>query len=80
MTEINAGLEVDDWRVTFVLFAPNAPEQNPVEDIWLKGKNLLRKNFTENDTFAKVKRCFMDYYQNKKFDFKKIKLYRNFAL
>ena len=55
LTEINAGLEEEDWRVTFVLFAPNAPEQNPVEDIWLKGKNLLRKKFTENDTFAKVK-------------------------
>jgi transposase len=40
---VNQGVEKKDWKVTGELFAPNAPDQNPVEDIWLKGKNFLRK-------------------------------------
>jgi transposase len=53
-----------DWRVTCLWFAPNAPEQNPVEDIWLKGKNYLRKKFATTKTFAQVKRCFFDFLQD----------------
>jgi hypothetical protein len=47
-----------DWKITCMLFAPNAPEQNPVEDLWLKGKTYLRKQFAVNKTFAAVKQCF----------------------
>lgn len=36
LEQINKGLEPKDWKITCELFAPNAPEQNPVEDIWLK--------------------------------------------
>jgi len=54
----NAGLQEEHWRVTWLLFAPNAPEQNPTEDLWLKGKTQLRKNFAVNKTFAQVKQCF----------------------
>ena len=56
LAEINDGLTPENWPVTLVLFAPNAPEQNPVEDIWLQGKNMLRKLFAENNTFSKVKK------------------------
>src|SRR5262249_26775623 len=54
----NAGLQEEHWRVTCLLFAPNAPEQNPTEDLWLKGKTQLSKNFAVNKTFAQVKQCF----------------------
>ena len=30
---INTGLPEEEWPVTCILFASNAPEQNPVEDI-----------------------------------------------
>lgn len=33
LAEVNQGLAEKDWLVTCLLFAPNAPEQNPVEDI-----------------------------------------------
>lgn len=56
--QINQGLEEKDWKVTCIVLAPNAPEQNPVEDVWLRGKNFLRKHFYENNTFHKVKMCF----------------------
>lgn len=61
LAEVNADLPPDAWPVTCFLFAPNAPEQNPVEDIWLKGKNWLRKHFAQNKTFAQVKQCFADH-------------------
>lgn len=64
LMEMNADLPEEEWPVTCILFASNAPEQNPVEDIWLKGKNWLRKNFAFNKTFADVKKCFFDYLQD----------------
>ena len=80
LASINDGLTPENWVITLELFAPNAPEQNPVEDIWLQGKNFLRKVFTENNTFAKVRRSFKNYYENRKFSFPKIEMYRNFIL
>ena len=64
LAEVNLGLEEKDWRVTCVPFAPNAAEQNPVEDIWLAGKNHLRRSFAENKTFAKVKESFRNFLQS----------------
>lgn len=75
LQDINAGLEKEDWPVTCELFAPNAPEQNPVEDIWLKGKNFLRKSFYKYKTFAQVKKGFLHFLQTTKFDFPKLELY-----
>lgn len=75
LAEINKGLEESMWPITCLLFAPNAPEQNPVEDIWLKGKSWIRKNFAYNKTFAQVKQCFKDYLQNSYFNFSKFNWY-----
>ncbi len=67
LSELNSGLPEEQWQVSCILFAPNAPEQNPVEDIWLKGKNWLRKCFALNKTFTQVKQCFVDYLKDKLF-------------
>lgn len=61
LTALNADLPPSEWLVTCNLLAPHAPEQNPVEDIWLKGKNWLRQRFAFNKTFADVKDCFFDF-------------------
>ena len=45
LEEINRGLEEKDWKITCIFFEPNAPEQNPVEDIWFKGKNFLSTGY-----------------------------------
>ena len=58
LAQENAGLSAADWKVTCRLFAPKAPEQNPTEEGWLKGKTHLRKQFAVNKTCAPVKRCF----------------------
>ena len=58
LVQENADLAEADWKVTCMRFAPNAPEQNPTEEVWLKGKTHLRKQFAMNKTFAQVKYCF----------------------
>jgi transposase len=71
LSQVNQGLEEKDWTVTFLLFAPNAPDQNPVEDVWLQGKNFLRRHFYENKTFNQVKWSFLNFLNRKVFNFGK---------
>ena len=75
LDKVNQGLEEKDWRVTCILFAPNAPDQNPVEDVWLRGKNFLRKHFYENKIFQQVKTSFFNFLNERIFDFKKLEWY-----
>jgi transposase len=75
--QVNQGLEEKDWKVTCLLLAPNAPEQNPVEDVWLRGKNFLRSHFYENNTFQKVKMSFFNFLNNKVFNLGKCGWYMN---
>lgn len=77
LQEINHGLAETEWQVTCMLFAPHAPEQNPVEDLWLKGKNWLRKHFAKNKTFAQVKQSFSDFLTKNSFDSHKFQWYYN---
>ena len=75
LAAINSNLDEEDWPVTCILFAPNAPEQNPVEDIWLKGKNFIRKNFTGCKTFSDVKSLFENFLDGAIFNFPKLNMY-----
>jgi len=43
LASVNDNHQPEQWQITCILFAPNAPEQNPVEDVWLQAKNFLRK-------------------------------------
>ncbi len=75
LTDINVGLNENDWRIFCVLLAPNAPEKNPVEDIWLEGKTFLRRHFYENKTFSQVKESFFNFLNGQIFDFPKLSLF-----
>ena len=76
LAKLNKGLRrVTDWKVRCLRLAPHAPDQNPVEDIWLQGKNFLRRHFYLNKTFAQVKKSFVDFLANRTFDFDKIAIY-----
>ena len=76
--KVNRGLEEKDWKITCLLFAPNAPDQNPVEDVWLRGKDFLRKHFYENKTFNQVKSSFFNFLNKRIFDFSKLEWYLKF--
>jgi putative transposase len=41
--KVNQNLEKSEWLIICELFAPNAPEQNPVEDIWLVWQKFFEK-------------------------------------
>ena len=75
LEDVNKRLEEKDWRVTCLVFAPHAPEQNPVEDVWLRGKNFLRRHFYENKTFKQVRDCFVKFLNKQICNFKKIEWY-----
>ena len=68
LAQENVGLAEAEWKITCLPFAPNAPEQNPVEDLWLKGKTYLRKHFAVNKTFAAVKNCFSTFLRSLTFE------------
>jgi len=74
---VNEDLEEQEWKVTCLLFAPHAPDKNLVEDVWLRGKNFLRKHFYKNKTFRQVKSCFSDFINKQIFDLNKIDWYLN---
>lgn len=76
LAEVNQGLPEEEWKITCILFAPHAPEQNPIEDVWLKGKNHVRKNYNLCSSFSDVKKLFVGKLHQKTFDFPKLQDYR----
>lgn len=76
LEEVNAGLPEAEWKITCLLFAPHAPEQNPVEDVWLQAKTFIRKHFAEGLTFASIKKLFLEFLQQQVFAFPKLAWYR----
>lgn len=59
--------------------APNAPEQNPIEDVWLSAKRFLREFYSLCSTFAIAKRLFELATEHQIFDFPKLSLYGSFS-
>ena len=43
LEKVNQGKLEKDWLIKCIKLAPNAPEQNPIENVWLQGKEMLRK-------------------------------------
>jgi hypothetical protein len=70
LATVNNGLSEEEWNMTCIPFATDAPEQNPVEDIWFAGKN-----FTRNKTFVHVKKCFVQFLSSLAFDSRKLDWY-----
>lgn len=55
---VNLGLDEYNWKITCIRFAPNAPQQNPIEDIWLQAKRLIRECYHLCKSFDAVKFLF----------------------
>ncbi len=71
LQQINQGLSPESWAVTCILLAPNATEQNPVEDIWLQGKNEIRNKYHLCHSFKQVKELFVNAIDGQYFTFPK---------
>lgn len=58
LSQQNQGTPEHHWKLTCIQLAPNAPEQNPVEDVWLQAKRLSRKVAHLCHSFRSVKLLF----------------------
>lgn len=76
---VNHGLEELQWSITCKRFAPNAPEQNPVEDIWLQAKKMIREFYFLCHSFSVVKKLFEFCVHRQIFDFPKLHKYGVFS-
>ena len=72
---VNYGRSREEWIVRCVLFAPNAPEQNPMEDVWLKAKQYVRKHWRECSTFQRMRHIFEEALNTLSFQFEKLRMY-----
>ena len=72
LCSVNRDKEPSEWLITCILFAPNSPQQNPVEDIWLQAQNFLRKYWYLCRYFKIIKLLFDFLTKEHKFDFPKL--------
>jgi transposase len=75
LAQVNASRPACEWKITCIRLAPNAPEQNPVEDVWLQAKRFLRQLAHVCKTFKSVKFLFHFFTHLQVFDFPKAFMY-----
>lgn len=76
LRQLNEGVPESEWLITCCLLAPHAPDQNPVEDVWLQGKQQVRKNHHLCQGFVDVKELFVKAVTQQAFHFPKLVQYR----
>ena len=69
---INQEKPEEKWCINYLKFAPNAPQQNPVEDIWLQRKNFMTAFYHLCSSFQIVKWLFDFFADGQIFDFPKL--------
>ena len=76
---VNQGLDESEWKITCIRFAPNDPKQNPIEDIWLQAKRLIREYYHLCKSFGAVKFLFEFATHRQTFNFPKLFTYGCFS-
>ncbi|WP_426774970.1 IS630 family transposase [Lusitaniella coriacea] len=79
LSKVNRDLEPKDWRITCCLFAPYAPEENPIEEVWLSLKTLLRRCYRFCKNFRIMKDIFELLVEFQLFNFPDLKNYDSFS-
>ena len=62
-------------HIQFIRFAPYAPAQNPMEDVWLAGKREVRRRWAELSEFRDVNTIFSSTITRRPFYFHKLDWY-----
>lgn len=75
LRHVNSDLPPEEWKITCLRLAPNAPEQNPVEDIWLQAKQFIRQVCRSCKRFKSVKFMFKFFTHCQSFAFAKAFMY-----
>ena len=79
LESVNLELDESNWKITCIRFAPNAPQQNPIEDVWLQAKRFIREYYHLGKSFGVVKFLFEFATDRQIFDFPKLFTYRFFS-
>ena len=79
LNKMNQGNQEEGWLIRCIRLAPNAPEQNPIEDVWLQGKEMLRRYWNLCSNFKIVKWLFSWTINQGFFKFPKLSMYGSFA-
>jgi transposase len=79
LASVNLGLDESNWKITCIRFAPNAPQQNPIEDIWLQAKRFIRECYHLCKSFGVVKYLFEFVIHHQIFNFPKLFTYGYFS-
>ena len=79
LKSVNLGLDASNWKITCIRFAPNAPQQNPLEDVWLQAKQFIRGCYHLCESFAVVKYLFEFVTHRQIFNFPKLFTYGFFS-
>lgn len=75
LKEINHQKPESEWLIKCIRLAPNAPEQNPIEYVWLQGKRILREYWYFCQNFEIIKWLFEWSLNRDLFDFPKLSMY-----
>jgi transposase len=76
---VNQDLEESKWQLSCLGFAPNDPQQNPVEDVWLQAKRLIREFYHLCKSFRAVRWLFEIATHYQIFRFPKVLMYGSFS-
>lgn len=79
LEEVNQRLRGEEWLVRCTLFAPYAPEQKPVENIGLQGKQFVGWFYQTCQSFKQVKALFEWFIDHQIFDLPKLYTYWNLS-
>lgn len=79
LNKMNQGNQEEEWLIRCIRLAPNAPEQNPIEDVWLQGKEMVRRYWNLCSNFKIVKWLFSWTINQGFFKFPKLSMYGSFA-
>lgn len=80
LNQINGNRTEAERRIHLIRFAPNAPDQNPMEDVWLAAKQYMRKHWYESEVFEDVKHFFSTFIEYMTFHFEKFNWYGRLQL
>jgi transposase len=75
LRRLNDGQPPEEWRITLFAFAPNDPEQNPIEEVWRQAKTKLRQQRLEASKFSEVTDAFEASLERQVFSFPKRQMY-----
>jgi len=75
LDSVNGNLPPEEWKFICFRLAPNAPEQNPIEKVWLRGKETMRKLAGLCPSFERVKALFRLLIEHDIFKFSMLRQY-----